>query len=76
MAWNEHWSDTLQETTYKMLKAPTFMACRVKHSGGDYGSVMRYIAEEGSYIVMLSDKEEQAIFDSLDALLTAGWVVD
>ena len=77
MTWNKHWSEKLQEDSYKMLNSPKFLGmCPVKHYEGGFGVAMRYDAKDGSWIVALSNNAGKEMFDSLDALLAAGWAID
>ena len=73
-----NWSEELKETTRKN----TFLGAVVKNEEHEYGLVMRkepkvviYGIQSGG-VIPLPSGDVIATFDSVDAMVDAGWVLD
>ena len=73
-----NWSEELKETTRKEI----FLGAVVKNEDHEYGLVMRKEPKVVIYgiqsrgVIPLPSADVLAIFDSVDAMVDAGWVLD
>ena len=66
------WSDELIATSREMLELEN--VTMVKSLDNQYGFAIKQ--EDGTYSVILRTSKTKSAYDSLNALIKAGWVID